>query len=363
MPPIAIDDAVTAAIADGAWFVFSLSGGKDSSAAAFAANMYLDAARHPRSRRLAIHADLGRAEWRSTPQQVEASAARLGLPLLVVRRHAGDMVARWEQRFANGCARFAALSTYHLIGPWSQANKRFCTSELKAQVIGPELARRFRGQTIVSVIGIRRAESAARKLTPVSAVDTRFAKPGKATGTTMLNWYPAVDWSTAQVFACHDRHALPLHEAYTRYGSTRLSCAFCVLGSAHDLAAATDAASNRSLYCHLVDMEARSTFSFQPARWLADIAPALLSGTLRAAITQAKLEAFERRRLEASMPAALRFAKGWPPRAPSLAEAQAITAARAPLLRRHGLDNRYPDAGAVVRRFDELLAMQAAKQR
>src|SRR3546814_15062491 len=80
---------------------------------------------------------------------VAAIADRLGIPLLVVSRSAGDMVARWEQRFLSGKRRYETLETYNLIGPWSSASLRFCTSELKVQVIGPELARRYRGAPIV----------------------------------------------------------------------------------------------------------------------------------------------------------------------------------------------------------------------
>src|SRR3546814_8986422 len=66
-PLPAIDDTVLAAVRRGAWFAFNLSGGKDSTASAHAAIALLDALGHPRDRRIAIHADLGRAEWRSTP--------------------------------------------------------------------------------------------------------------------------------------------------------------------------------------------------------------------------------------------------------------------------------------------------------
>ena len=357
---VAIDDLIIDAIARDAWFAFNLSGGKDSTASAQAAIALLDRLGHPRARRIAIHADLGRAEWRSTPATVAAIAQRLGLPLIVVRRGAGDMVARWEQRFANGCRRYENLELYHLIGPWSQANKRFCTSELKAQVIGPALARRFRGETVVSVIGVRRAESHGRRDTPISKFDERFAKPGNAAGTRMINWHPGVDWTADDVFAVHARHDLPLHEAYCRFGATRLSCAFCVLASAHDLAAASDAADNLDLYRHLVGMEAASTYSFQSGRWLADVAPRLLTPALDRDIVQAKADAVERRAIEAAMPPGLRFVKGRPPRLPTVAEAQAIAAARAGILSRHGLDNRFPDAISVRRRFADLIDARAA---
>lgn len=355
-PVPAVDATIIAAIREGAWFVFNLSGGKDSTASAHAAIRLLDALGHPRDRRIAIHADLGRAEWRSTPGTVAAIAERLGLPLLVVRRTAGDMVARWEQRFLAGKRRFEALETYNLIGPWSSASLRFCTSELKVQVIGPELVRRFRGATIVSVLGLRRKESPSRRATPISRADERFAKAGNGSGTRMISWHPAVEWSADDVFALHDRHGLPLHEAYSRYQATRLSCAFCVLASLHDLGASVAAPENLNLFRHLVSIEAHSTFSFQPQRWLADVAPGLVPASLAQDIARAKERAHERRALETAMPAGLRFVKGWPPRLPSWQEAGAIAACRAPILAHHGLADRFPDASAVRGRFAELLA-------
>lgn len=358
---IATDEAVMQAIADQAMFVINLSGGKDSTVAGHSVMAQLDALGHPREKRIAIHADLGRAEWRSTAGVVEAVAAKLGLELLVVRRGAGDMVARWEVRFSNALIRYAALETYNLIGPWSQANKRFCTAELKAQVIGPELARRYRGQKIVQVIGIRREESTGRSKTPISAPDTRFAKPGNRHGTTMMMWNPLIHWPVDDVFACHEENALPLHEAYTEYGSSRLSCAYCVLASIRDLRAAASAAGNLELYLHLVGMEASSTFSFQPERWLADVAPALLPASLAADVARAKADADRRRQIEAAMPAGLRYVKGWPVRIPTIFEAADIALARREILQRHGIEDRYPGARDIINRFVELMALKAAK--
>lgn len=358
---VAVDDAVLAAIRAGAVFVFNISGGKDSTATSHAAIALLDSMGHPKDRRIAVHADLGRAEWRSTPETVERVAAALGLELLVVRRSAGDLVQRWEVRFTNGLARYEALETYNLIGPWSQANKRFCTSELKAQVIGPILSRRFRGQTIVQVVGIRREESVKRRSTPISKAETRYAKPGNKHGTRMMVWHPGVNWTAAEVFGCHDRHGLPLHEAYTVYGSSRLSCAFCVLARLADLKAAASAAGNLDLFLHLVEMECRSTFSFQPDQWLGDVAPALLSPGLALDLEQAKRDAAQRRAIEEGMPAGLRYVSGWPVRLPDLAEAAAIVTARRIILDRHGLADRYPTAPAVRDRFAELMASKASK--
>jgi 3'-phosphoadenosine 5'-phosphosulfate sulfotransferase (PAPS reductase)/FAD synthetase len=356
LPPVALPAPIAAALRGGAWAVFNLSGGKDSSAALFSATQALDAIGHPQARRLAIHADLGRAEWDTTPAMVARIADLAGLPLTIVRRSNGDLFDRWRQRFEAGKRRYEALETYNLIGPWSSASLRFCTSEAKAQVIGPALARSLRGETIINVLGIRRDESAARAATPEWKPDIRYAGPGNRHGTAMLLWYPLVHWTTRDVFAAHEALHIPLHEAYTRYGSSRLSCRFCVLQSAADAGASASAPANRDALLHLVDLEATSTFSFQPGRWLADVAPQLLPPDLARRIATAKQDAAMRRAAEAALPKELRFVKGWPPRLPTPAEAHAIARTRAPILARHSLANHYPTGRAIVARFAELIA-------
>lgn len=360
-PPIALPCEIEAALRGGAWAVFNLSGGKDSSAALFAAMPVLDAIGHPRERRIAVHADLGRAEWNSTPATVEAIAARAKIPLTIRRRHSGDLIDRWHQRFEAGKARYEALATYNLIGPWSSASLRFCTSEQKAQVIGPYLARQLRGETIIQIIGIRRDESSARSTAPDWKRDARFAADGNRAGTRMMIWHPVINWSATDVFAFHEANAIPLHEAYTRYRSTRLSCRYCVLQSLADQQAAASCPSNHEAFIHLVALEARSTFSFQPGRWLADSAPHLLPANLTADISRAKHDACERRQLESTMPPDLRFQRGWPPRPPTPDEAACIARAREPILRRHGLENRFPEGSDVGSRFDELIAEKSSR--
>lgn len=354
LPDIAITSEIVAAIRAGAWIVFNLSGGKDSSAALFAVNLQLDSLGHPRARRMAIHADLGRAEWDSTPDTVARIAASADVPLTVVRRAAGDLVDRWIQRFESGKRRYEALETYNLIGPWSSASLRFCQSEMKAAVIGPALARMLRGQQIISVLGLRRDESHNRAATPVAKADLRHAKAGNRHGTAITLWHPIAYWNSEDVFRAHGTLGITLHEAYSIWGATRLSCRYCIFASLHDLSASAAAPANTEAYRELVGIEARSTFPFQPTRWLADIAPHLLSGGLRADVERAKADQLERRHLEASMPAGLRYVKGWPPRMPTLAEAEDIAAARRPILARHRLANRYPTGSAVQARFAEL---------
>lgn len=338
----------------GAVFAYSLSGGKDSMAAAYEASRLLDAWGHDPALRVAIHADLGRAEWRETPALVEACAARLGVPLMVVRHNKHDMVSRWEARFEAGLARYADLSVFNLIGPWSSAALRFCTAEMKQQVISPALLRAFPGRDIVSVVGIRREESPARALAPEAKPEPRWARKGS----TMTTWHPVVDWTARDVFGLHENEKLPLHPGYTRWGVSRISCAFCIMQSQPDQAAAVRHPGNHDLYRYLVGLEVRSTFSFQQARWLADLGAPLLRPDVAAAVAGAKARAVERRELEAALPAGLRYVKGWPVRLPTLDEAEAVVAARRVILGHHGLEDRFGRPGLVIDRFAELIGAQ-----
>jgi 3'-phosphoadenosine 5'-phosphosulfate sulfotransferase (PAPS reductase)/FAD synthetase len=170
-----------------------------------------------------IHSDLGQVEWKDSLPTCERLAARLGLELIVVRRQAGGMLERWQTRWANNVARYANLECVKLILPWSTASMRFCTSELKTAIICRELVRRFPGQTILSVSGIRREESTKRKLAPIVKVQPKLTSTTHATSG--YDWHPLLDWTKADVFALHERTGFPLHEAYRVYGSSRVSCA------------------------------------------------------------------------------------------------------------------------------------------
>lgn len=340
---LALDPRVRHAAEQGRWIVFNLSGGKDSSAAAFAASLWLDRIGHPRARRVAIHADLGAIEWRSTADMLRSICDRLGVELIVVRRGAGGLIERWKQRFEAGKQRYAALETYTLIGPWSSAKLRFCTSELKTQIIERELRRRFGAGEFVSIVGLRRDESRVRAKTPIVKA-----------GATGLVWHPLVEWSADDVFALHRRHKLPLHEAYTHWGASRMGCSFCVLSCERNLSASARAPSNLPAYLRLVELEARSTFSFQPARWLGEVAPTLLPDALREKLRAGMDAAARRRAAEASLPADLRYEKGWPPRIPTVAEATTITRVRSAILAYHSLSSPYETPAAVRDRFAEL---------
>ncbi|MFZ3481688.1 phosphoadenosine phosphosulfate reductase family protein [Sphingomonas sp. 3-13AW] len=349
---------IEALLKAGAWAVWSVSGGKDSSAAMAATIPMLDAIGHPRERRLALHADLGRAEWRSTHAHAQRVCDRLGVPLEVARNPTHDMISRWQRRGDLGRIRYAAYETIRHFGPWSASGLLFCRKELK-KVPLDDFKKKL-GAPVVSIIGLRREESSGRKNTPVWAQDADLKAKLKQDA---LIWNPIAAWSTDDVFAFHRDRDIPLHEAYG-FGSTRLSCAFCVLGSLNDLSVSAAAEQNQDLYRTQVAMEASYGFSFQPTRWLGDISPSLLGADLRTRLAAAKLLAQRRREIESEIPPVMRFKQGELPIVPDLNMAETMAGIRREVSRLHGIEARYLDAGAIIDKTVEIRrAMIAASER
>lgn len=356
---IAITPDVRTALAEGAPVAFGVSGGKDGSAAASATVRALDELGHA-GPRLLIHSDLGRTEWKASLPTCEALAARLGLEIVVVRRPAGDMLDRWLTRWANNVERYVALSCVKLILPWSTASMRFCTSELKTAIICRELIRRFPGQTILSVTGIRRQESPKRSRSPVSAPQKRLDSTTHQTSG--LDWRPILDWSLDDVWAEHDRAGLPRHPAYTVWGSSRVSCAFCILGSQGDMAKAAANPENVELYRAMVDLELSSTFAFQDRQWLADVAPERLTEVQRAAVAPTKARAARRVAAEAEIPPHLEYTEGWPTCMPTYSEACTIADARRAVAEAVGLAVGCTTPDSVLVRYEELMQTKKRKE-
>jgi 3'-phosphoadenosine 5'-phosphosulfate sulfotransferase (PAPS reductase)/FAD synthetase len=332
---------------------FGISGGKDGELAVLQTLPYLDRIGHTGPRVL-IHADLGRIEWEDSLAACERLAAHVGLPLLVVRRQAGDLVDRWTARWAGNVARYAELRCVRVILPWSTAALRFCTSELKVAVICRELVQRFPGRSIVSVTGVRREESAARARALVWNRQPRLESATRHTRG--FDWRPVLDWTRADVFARLVELGRPLHAAYATYGSSRVSCAFCILSSQADLHAATTAPANAAVYRELVALEVRSTFAFQGGHWLGDVAPGLLGPDLQAAVARAKLRAAAREQAEARIPRGLLYTAGWPTRVPSREEAGLLGEVRRAVAEALEISVRYTTAADIQDRYAELMA-------
>jgi 3'-phosphoadenosine 5'-phosphosulfate sulfotransferase (PAPS reductase)/FAD synthetase len=353
---------IEAMLRGGAAVPLGVSGGKDSCALAFATVEALDAIGHT-GPRILIHSDLGRVEWRDSLPTCERLAARLGLELVVVRRQAGDMMDRWLGRWANNLRRYAELSCVKLILPWSTPAMRFCTSELKTAVICRELVRRFPGKAIVSCTGIRREESrsktSGRAIAPIGKREKRLeSKKHRTSGVT---WNPIIEWSESDVRAYLAARGFDLHEGYTRYRMSRISCMYCIMGSEADLAASTTCPDNHATYREQVGLEIVSTFAFQGSRWLGDVAPHLLDDAARAALAGAKVRAELRVLAENRIPQHLLYVKGWPTVMPTEAEAELIAEVRRAVAAAVGIEVRCTTAAAVMARYAELMAMKASK--
>lgn len=337
-------------VAAGAAIAVGVSGGKDSQAAALATAQYLDRMRH-QGPRVLVHADLGAVEWRESLPKCEELAAFLGYPLIVLRRAAGGLMERWEARWESSKRRYAQLETVALVLPWSTPAMRFCTSELKTSQITAELRRRFRGLPIINVTGVRRQESQRRARLPIGDRNCRASRDDAP----FWDWRPLSDWSTEEVFACIADAGLRPHPAYTRFGSSRVSCLYCIMATAHDLAAATQAEESHQLYRRMVALETASTFAFQGSRWLGDVAPHLLDPNQRNAVAAAKDRARLRQYLESAIPPALRYVKGWPVRLPTAEEARLLARVRTEVARLIRLPIAYDTPESIIGRFAALL--------
>ena len=347
---ILIPETIQKALAANAPVAIGVSGGKDSCAVALAVDDHLAGYAGPK---LLIHSDLGLVEWKDSARKCEQLAERLGWELVVVRRAAGGMIERWEQRWKNNLLRYLNLECVKLILPWSTPAMRFCTSELKSAVIASELKKRFGGSLtpILSVTGIRADESAARAKQPIWKSNPRLER---ADGTHGYDWHPIHDWSTPQVYEYLQAQEFELHEAYRVFGSSRVSCAFCIMSSGPDLTAAANCPDNVPAYVRMVALEITSTFGFQSSRWLGDVAPALHGRAVELAAAKAKAE--KRQAEEARIPKRLEYEKGWPTFIPTLGECALIAEVRRNVGAIMGIAPLYTTAETVQARYAELFA-------
>lgn len=356
VPPVALTPEVSDLLARNAVVAIGVSGGKDSDACAIAVNKHLNEIGHT-GPRILVHSDLGRIEWKESLPQCERLAAHLGWELLVVRRQAGDMMDRWQGRWANNLTRYADLSCVKLILPWSTPSMRFCTSELKAAVISSALKKRYPGQHIINVAGIRREESDNRAKAPVAKDDPRL----KRKGLEGVTWNAIIEFKLDQVLGTIASTGQQLHEGYSKYAMTRISCVFCIMSSEADLMASAGCVDNHEVYIELVELEVESTFAFQGNRWLADVAPHLLPLDLRAAVVDAKEKALLRQRAEARIPKHLLYTKGWPTAMVTSAEAELIASVRRDVADLLNLKVGYLTGEEVAQRYSELLLEKARK--
>ena len=256
MPEIATTPEILQLLNNNAPVAIGCSGGKDSVAVALALSNYLEE-RGYTGPKLLIHSHLGEVEWQDSYPSCQRVAARIGWDLQVTRRKAGGLMERWESRWASSVRRYLALECVKVILPWSTPSMRFCTSETKADPIASTLKKTWGNKApIISVTGIRAEESPARAKRPVSSPNAKLPKGS-------MDWNPIIKWTKAEVFAAISEAGLELHEAYTKFGSSRVSCVFCIMGAQADLRAALSDPRNREIYERMCELEIKSAFGFQ----------------------------------------------------------------------------------------------------
>ncbi|KQU96469.1 phosphoadenosine phosphosulfate reductase family protein [Devosia sp. Root105] len=346
LPPVATDEEVLALLTGDAPVAFGVSGGKDSQSAVLAGFRYLDSIGHA-GPRLLVHADLGSVEWNDSLPSCQALARHFSAELIIVSRKAGGLMERWEARWQSSLTRYRELSTVTLVLPWSTPGMRFCTSEQKTHVITAELKRRFKGRQIVNVTGVRRAESAARAKSTITGWDT----DGR-----ILTWRPIIDWSTEQVFDAIDNSGMAPHPAYRVFGMGRVSCRFCIMSNRDDMVAAAAQPEAHGIYRRMVGLEADSTFAFQGARWLGDVAPHLLNPNLEERLAQAKVRAARRVAAEKRVTKPMLYVKGWPTRMLTDDEADILARVRAEVAEIIGFPPSFADRESIHDRYAQLMA-------
>ena len=332
-----------------------LSGGKDGFAATHAGFAALEAAGVTFERAL-MHADVGLIDWRETPAMLERQSALLRATLHVTPVKGRGLIDRFMNRGERGQARWTALETYRLVGPFPTASQRFCSSEAKISKLNRLTGQLFKGRPVVQIIGVRRDESVRRRSTPDLS---RVPDKSCAHGVRIWTWYPIADWSAERVFAYHSSNGLPLHQAYTQLCSTRVSCSTCVLASAADSRAAARHAPNEPAFRATFEIEQRFGFSYAHGRYAGDILAEFCSATWTKAdadaLERTRWQAECRRQIERQMPVRHKFEGGWPLYMPTEGEADAIAEARTDLGRVLGIEASYLTGEAVLARFDALL--------
>lgn len=215
--------------------IFSVSGGKDSSAT------LLTGKERCVENMQGVFADTGN-EHEATYDYVRYLEQATGVPIRWVRGDFSHQITRkreyvntkWREQGIPESTIEAALSVLHPTGnpfldlciwkgrfPSSQA--RFCTEELKIvpiqdQVYWPIL--RNEGHTIESWQGIRWDESAAR----ANAVEREGIEPDAKR---VFAYRPILSWTADDVFAMHKRHGIKPNPLYSQ-GMGRVGCMPCI---------------------------------------------------------------------------------------------------------------------------------------
>lgn len=209
---------------------------------------------------VAVHADLGRVEWKGTKELAAEHCAHYGIPLHVVTRPQGDLLQQIEER-----------------GMFPDSQNRYCTSDQKRGQICKlhvQITKKLnlpRKARILNCMGLRAEESSNRAKKPAFEQDKRNSN-GKRD---VFTWLPIHAWTTKQVWAVIRASGVKYHPAYD-LGMPRLSCCFCIFAPKNALMIAGQ--HNPELLAAYVALEEKMGHTFRHGFRIGEVAEALARG-------------------------------------------------------------------------------------
>lgn len=167
-----------------------------------------------------VHANLGRVEWRGVEEHIRQNVD-----------HEMNIV-RANKTFFDMVRRRARLRPD--VPAFPDAGRRQCTSDLKRGPIYKFIRRHMKrvgAEVGINCLGLRAEESTARQRKTEWSVNTELSSRRRR----VYNWLPVHKLTRAEVFARIRQAGQRPFWAYEA-GNERLSCVFCILGCANDLA-------------------------------------------------------------------------------------------------------------------------------
>jgi hypothetical protein len=164
------------------------------------------------------------------------------------------------------------------------------------------------------------------------------------------------------VLAYIAHRGVELHEAYTKFDMSRVSCAFCIMSNEGDLTASATCPDNHAVYREMVGLEIVSGFAFQGSRWLGDVAPHLLDAGTLYMLQRAKFKAQRREQIERRIPDHLLYTAGWPTCMPTDSEAALIASVRCEIADLYEIAVSCTTPRAVTVRYAVLMEEKARRE-
>lgn len=241
--------------------VINTSGGKDSQAMLSHVKDMANVQNIPPDRLVAVHADLGRAEWKGTAQIAQRQAEMAGVRFEKISRPQGDLLDHVRRR-----------------GMWPSPKARYCTSDHKRSQVAKVVTRldreRRKGPTfhVLNCMGIRAEESPARGKKPPYSPNRYLSTKTRIA----WDWLPIHEWTEQMVWDEIERSGMPHHPAYD-LGMPRLSCVLCIYAPKEALTLA--GRHNPELLAEYAEIESEIGHSFKANLSISEIAREIEAGT------------------------------------------------------------------------------------